>query len=662
ILVLCVARPELLDDRPAWAGGKLNATSLLLEPLSEGECVILIENLLDRAPLAPNVRASITRAAEGNPLFVEEMVAMLIDDRLLHREDGHWTAADDLAQISVPPTIHALLAARLDRLKHEERQVIECASVIGQVFYRSAVFELSKETLRARVAGDLMALVRKELIRPDRSDFSGEDAFRFRHILVRDTAYDSLPKEARATLHESFANWLEKAVGERITEYEEIAAYHLEQSFRYRSELGPSDERAAGLRKRAGTRLAAAGTRALDRSDISAALNLLERAESMLQEEDEQRVEVLLELGRALFWAGQLTRAMDVLNSAVEAARARGDSTLEWRARVQRSHLELATQTSAAITEHVRTEIEQAIAVFESHADTSALAEAWLTMAMVCNMQGEMEALHEAARRALAYAQGAGNRRLEREAYAPLGAALVNGPIPVRQGIEEMEVQLATQTDPRMQTYTLLNLAQLRALNGELDEARALQERASRGFEELGMRFSMAIAMWSRGSIEGLDRQWTAAESYLRDAYTRFTEMGDKSWLSTLAVELGQIVYELGDPDEALRLTQVSEDLASPDDIVSQMMWRCLRAKVVARRGEMQEAEALATDSVSLAATVDMPVGRGQALMDLAEVLHSGGRVDEASHAAHEALLVYEAKGIVPQVAHARAVLAAMTP
>ena len=216
ILVLCVARPELLDDRPTWAGGKLNATTFLLEPLSETECMALIQNLLEQAPLPGTVRARITRTAEGNPLFVEEMVAMLIDDELLHQEDGHWATADDLSQVSVPPTIHALLAARLDRLRHEERQVIESASVIGQVFYASAVVELSKESLRPRVPGDLMALVRKELIRPDRSDFSGQDAFRFRHILMRDTAYDSLPKEERAILHESFADWLETAVGERI--------------------------------------------------------------------------------------------------------------------------------------------------------------------------------------------------------------------------------------------------------------------------------------------------------------------------------------------------------------------------------------------------------------------------------------------------------------
>jgi predicted ATPase len=162
---------------------------------------------------------------------------MLIDEGLLERRDGAWLPTADLSTLAIPPTIQVLLAARLDRLEADERSVIERASVEGKVFHRGSVAELSPEAARAAVPGRLMTLVRKELIRPDRATFAGEDAFRFRHLLIRDAAYEALPKDARAELHERFAAWLEEKAGERVTEYEEILGYHLEQAYRYRAEL-----------------------------------------------------------------------------------------------------------------------------------------------------------------------------------------------------------------------------------------------------------------------------------------------------------------------------------------------------------------------------------------------------------------------------------------
>ena len=247
ILLICIARPEFLDERPSWGGGKFNATSVLLERLNDGESAELVTNLLGRAQLDEDVRSRIMSAAEGNPLFVEEMLAMLIDDGLLTRSDGDWVPAGDLSQITVPPTIHALLAARLDRLGRDERAVIERGSVEGKVFHRGAVAELSTEQLRESVWNNLQTLVRKELIRPDRTDLPGEDAFRFRHLLIRDAAYEAMPKELRAELHERFADWLDQ-IG--LAEQDEIVGYHLEQAYRYRVELAPVDDEAPTARSR----------------------------------------------------------------------------------------------------------------------------------------------------------------------------------------------------------------------------------------------------------------------------------------------------------------------------------------------------------------------------------------------------------------------------
>ncbi len=210
VLLVCVARPELLDVRPGWGGGKMNATSILLEPLDGSNASRLVDNLLGSAEIPPAARERILEAAEGNPLFVEEMLGMLIDDGLLRFENGTWRAVDDLADLTVPPTIQLLLAARIDRLDAEERAVIECGAVEGKVFHTGAVATLASEALRPNVRSRLLALARKELIRSDRAEFAGEDAFRFRHLLIRDAAYQAMPKEQRADLHERYAAWLER--------------------------------------------------------------------------------------------------------------------------------------------------------------------------------------------------------------------------------------------------------------------------------------------------------------------------------------------------------------------------------------------------------------------------------------------------------------------
>ena len=210
ILLICLARPELLEVRPSWGGGKLNATSVLLEPLTPVECGLLIKGLVGQEEFADEVETRIAEAAEGNPLFVEEMLSMLVDDGVIVRAEGRWAATRDLASVPVPPTIHALLGARLDRLTAAERAVIERASVEGKVFHQGSIAALASERVRPAIATHLATLVRRDLIRPDQTAFATERAFRFRHLLIRDAAYDSIPKAIRAELHELFARWLEE--------------------------------------------------------------------------------------------------------------------------------------------------------------------------------------------------------------------------------------------------------------------------------------------------------------------------------------------------------------------------------------------------------------------------------------------------------------------
>jgi predicted ATPase len=243
ILLLCMARPELLDLRTGWAGGKVNATSVLLEPLAPEETVRLIESL---AHLGDDMRIRILDAAEGNPLFVEEMVALV--------------GASGGGEVTVPPTIQALLAARLDQLDASERGVLERGAIEGRIFHRGAVQALAPD--EPQLMARLTSLVRKELVRPDTAQLPGDDAFRFRHLLIRDAAYDALPKATRAQMHEGFAHWLAEH-GRNLVELDEILGYHMEQACRYRAELGLSVD--GSLAAAARKRLTAAGRRALER-------------------------------------------------------------------------------------------------------------------------------------------------------------------------------------------------------------------------------------------------------------------------------------------------------------------------------------------------------------------------------------------------------------
>jgi predicted ATPase len=281
ILLLVIARPELLEDRPGWAGGKLRSTSVLLGPLNEDEVSRLVANLLGGTAASPSVERRIMEAAEGNPLFVEEFLAMLLEDGLVRRVGDEWIGMADLATIATPGSIKALLAARLDRLPIREREVLQLAAVVGKTFTREAVEALVGADALPDVAERLESVVRKEIIRPDRSSPDIVDAYRFRHILIRDAAYAALPKAERAELHERFADFQERAAGDRRSEYEEVIGYHLEQATHYRQGLGRNDDRTRDLARRAAQLLGAAGVRAIQRGDALASSRLLERCQAM---------------------------------------------------------------------------------------------------------------------------------------------------------------------------------------------------------------------------------------------------------------------------------------------------------------------------------------------------------------------------------------------
>ncbi|MBA3365991.1 MAG: AAA family ATPase [Actinobacteria bacterium] len=656
ILVICVARPELLDDRSGWGGGKLNASSLLLGPLTDSESTQLIENLLGRAPIPDGARRRITSAAEGNPLFVEEMLAMLIDVGCLERQNGSWVAAGDLAAVTVPPTIQALLAARLDQLNPGERHVIERAAVEGKLFHLGAVVELSPADLRDDVGAHLMALVRRELIRPGRGEFPGEDGFRFRHLLVRDSAYEALPKEQRAELHERFADWLERKAEGKIGEYEEILGHHLEQAYRYRAELGPIGPRERELARRAAQLFVSSARRASGGADVTATRSLLSRSAALLPPDDPVRVALLPDLAAALHGLGEYEEGNGVLNEAFERARASKNERVEARAQIVRLNARLQWEPHALeLIEPLARALPE---VFERLEDESGQAASFMLLSMLSWHRAHAERAMELSKRALHHARRANDSRLEFDATMWLATATLFGPTPVAEGLRRLD-ELAGSGNPWLPPLISNARAGLEAMIGRFDDARRSLANCLEAYEQLGHRvFAAAIRSHVGGKVEMLAGNPSAAERHHRDALEEFERMGEKGYLSTTAAHLGEVVYAQGRFDEAESLARMSEQAGSPDDVLTQTLLRAVRAKVLAQRGRAQEANTVVLEAVALAESTDWINVQGDVYLVRAEVAELSGQHQEAAAARRKALDRYELKGNLVSAERTRRLLA----
>ncbi|MGE5459821.1 MAG: ATP-binding protein, partial [Solirubrobacterales bacterium] len=624
LLLLCTARPELREDHPRWGRA---GTVVPLEPLGPTESEQLIQNLLGSARLPADVQARVVDSAEGNPLFVEEMLRMLIDEGLLRRDDGHWVPTADLSEVSTPGTIHALIAARLDRLEEEERAVIQRASVVGKVFYWGAVTELSPEGARATVGGNLQTLVRKELILPESSPFAGEDAFRFSHILVHDTAYGSTPKRMRADLHERFASWLERASGPRLLEFEEIVAYHLEVAYRCLAELGPIDEHGRAVASRAAARLEAAGRRAFARGDTPAAASLLSRAAELLPERDPARVELLPELGAVLTETGAWQEAMAVLSEAVELATALGHRRSEALAIVRLLFIHLHAGRFASNDEAVPA-LDRAVAIFEELGDDGGLVEGWVLRASIEFWTGRADRAVMAVDRAIEHARRANDLRREAAALRTRSFWQVWGPAPADEvaGILEGLMGGPAAAHPLPRAQILRMRAIVEAWRGRFDVARELVEAATSLVEEYGAGMDHATCAIAAGYVALLQGEPDVAERRYGEAVDFFREIGDLGHLSSYAPAQAEALAALGRDDEALALTEEAERASIEGDADAQVHWRRVRARILARRGRLDEAVRLATEAADQARPTDDLDKRGKALVDLAEVLRLAGR------------------------------------
>ena len=637
LLILCTARPEILDNRPSWSAPRPNAILITLQPLPAEQIETLVDEL---GQLPTHDRDRIIAAAEGNPLFVEQLVAM-------SSEQG-----TNSERLEIPPTIQALLAARIDRLAAEERTVMERAAVEGRLFHRGSVRELVPEPARPEVGRNLLSLVRRQFIRPDRAELPGDDAFRFDHILIRDAAYESLPKQTRGELHERFASWLEQRLADSAPA--EILGYHLEQAAQYRAELqlpiGDVGERAA-------QKLAQAAQAASARGDVHAEVNLLERAAALLPTSAESRAGVVASLGAALAKSGEEDRAIECLQEAERLAHANGDAHTEWLARIERVPMETMRHPEGA-AETLLSESNAAMAALPD--DHKIAARAWHLIGEAHSFQGRMLEQHHANENAWAHARRSTDASVETEILRDSGGPIAFGPIPVEDGLRWVSEVLERARNPTLvEPFCRHMRGHLQARLGDFDAAHEAIEAWRTRLRELGHEtayYQLAGCIWD---VCSLAQNWTAGERALREADENLARTGEKGGRSTIVAELAEALFQQGKLEEAEQYSRLSEALGASDDVLTQAQWRGVRAKVLASRGQIEEALPLARQAVTIFAETDFLDAHAQALLDLAWVLRVAGKLEDADTAVRQAVDMYKTRGNLVGVARAQALLAA---
>ncbi len=644
VLLVCLARPEMVESRPGWAteGG---ATEIVtLGALTDEETRELVEHLVE-GEVAADVATRISGASEGNPLFVEEILRMLVDTDQLRAVDGRWQLFCDASDISIPATVHALVSARLDRLEPDEALVLERAAVVGKQFdWADVVALIDDEDLASRVAALLQSLLHKQLIEARPGDAGEEDTFEFAHTAIRETAYQQMPKADRVRLHERFGSWLTEAYRNRTGDYEEVVGHHFDQAHRTLLELGPPSPRSRALAERASDALEVAGRRAFGRGDMPAAVGLLSRVARLHPVGALPRLHVLPELAFALMETGDFPRLPEVVGELTEHAAQ--EPSLTGHAAVLGLWMRLFTDP-VGWTEVAQAETARALAAFRAADDERGLAR-------VATLRGVIDLLlcryGDAERhwtQASEHARAAGDHRDELDSLAWVPLAVWAGSAPTDQGLARVrDLRRRVDGDKKAMASACMAEAAFEAGAGRFERARTALRWSHTLLHEV------ALTVWLSGPyaqlagwVELLAGDPDAAEAVLRPAFVRLQEIGEMSWVSTTAGILAEAVLESGRVDEAGELAEVAREVAAPHDVYSQVLWRTVAAKAAAHRGRADDAERWAREAVDLVTPTDFLHLQWHTHLSLARALGESGRTAEAAAAATRAAEVAATKG-----------------
>ena len=642
LLVVGTARPELLARRPGWGGGKPNALTLLLAPLSDQDTARLIGSLLGTPVLEAGQQTVLLAQAGGNPLYAEQYVQMLA-------EQG------SARQPPLPESIQGIIAARLDLLAPPEKRLLQDAAVVGKVFWPGAVAALGGGADRDELEGYLHGLERRQFVRRERrSSVAGETQYAFVHVLVLDVAYGQIPRATRAGKHAAAAGWIE-SLG-RAEDHAEMLAHHYLSALDLARGVGQDT---ADLTPPARTALRAAGDRAMALNAFASAVGYYRAALALWpQDAQEQRAGLLRLLGTALHEAGELDQAEAVLAEGSRVAAAAGAATLAARIRILLTEIHVSRGGPG---DQALAECQAAAAVLEAEGDLEGLAEAWKLTGMIRFWLGDSPADQQALERAMAYARQGGHRRMQLQASFWLATTYMLLPIPADAAIPRAEQLLQTADgEPWAEADILMPLSELYAYSGRFADARRAIARARSVYDSSGTKIRRAMGAHVAAEIELIAGDPAAAEQHLREAYEAYRAIGERGYMSTVLGFLAEALYTQGRLGEARQMTEEAQAAAAPADIDAQARWRAARAKVLARAGQFPAAQTLLDEAEALVSPTCWAPLQAGILMARAEVDRLAGAPQRAEASLRAALRIYQDRHATPLAQQAAAVLASL--
>jgi class 3 adenylate cyclase/tetratricopeptide (TPR) repeat protein len=602
LLIVCLARPELLDLRPGWGGGRVRATAIELEPLVLSESEQLVDALLAERELSPSERTILFEKTEGNPLFLEETTRMLLEGGSSKR---------------IPDTLQAIIAARIDRLPRNEKTLLQRASVIGRIFWEGAIARVAPEIEELEpVLDDL--LQRDFLTRESRSTISGENAYRFKHVLIRDVAYSGLTKGARAELHQQVAAWLTERAGDELLE---IRAYHLDHAATLLDELDGVVP--AELATAAAAALEGAGRRALAREANRSARRLLVRA-----------VELEPTLQRRFLAARAARRLADLPAQASEMERVFADATVAGERRLQGLAL-TALAENALMREgdlpRGRELVEQALVLLEDGKPEDRY-EALTMRARIGWWLGDLEDDERWIGKALDVARETGRKDLEANAVDELASsAITRLDLDRAAGLVADALELAEESgNITALGWALVSQARIDALRGNVEDAAAGLDRGEELFSQSGDAWALARVSNHYGWVERRRGDLDASERRFRDAIRILKPLEDRGTLCESQRGLAQVLVARGRLDEAERYALEARETVGPHDTISRATTRMALGIVRAAQGQDEEAESLLRAAIEVIEGKDLSLIRRELLLALGQFLRERGRVGEA--------------------------------
>jgi class 3 adenylate cyclase len=600
LFLLCLARSELLDVRPTWGGGRVRATTLELEPLAPEESAELVEALTADLDLPIDVETVLAKT-EGNPLFVEEMIRMLAEG----------------SNARIPDTLQSLIAARIDRLPSPQRIALQRASVMGRIFMAGALAHLSPEIEdHSTCIADL--LLRDLVVREPRATITGEAAYKFKHVLIREVAYAGLTKGSRAELHERYAEWLGERTGDELLE---IRAFHLDQATTLLAELDGAAPDA--LRETAAAALEKAGRRALSRESYRSGRKLLRRAVELAP-----TLERRYFAGRAAWRLTDFPAVLVEMGEVANDAERAGDKLLQGRALTALAEATLQHRADAVTARRLAALAIEVLA----DADPGVRFEPQWVAASVASWFGDSEAFEEHAKAALDAAREAERKDLEAVALHGLVTSYVMSlDLMAASPLLTRALELADASGSLFSRASALSVRGWLELVSETPtEAEADFTAARELYAELGnttneakMTMMVGRAAFALGDLE-------RAEKLLRDAVRQLKGIGDRGSLCEAQRALAMVLVQRGVIDEAERHALEARETVGPDDRVSDSTTRLALGLVRAAQKRDDEAEQLLREAVEGFTLYEIRALEHWALRYLTEFLRSRGRDGEA--------------------------------